>query len=648
MSIDLNSSAVAATAIRQGTRVPILIDGRLVMPPGVAIGPTGQLYVGLDSTAARSLPAQHRLVDNPTDLLGKPVRAFDAVQPDPVDLLAAVLRHVGQHCAHQVGQPATELTVTIPPGWGPRRRGQVGEAATRAGLPPPTLVTAPAALTAYATMLGLHTPESSCVLACQADRHPATLTVLQTVGDGYRELATHQLDGTPDLDHLITQRVVHTATADDDPLRTAINQPSDDNAEGRLALLESVRTARHLLVEQDRAPILLPAPRQPTVITRDDITAAAQPLLDQIPSAVHELLDAADVDTEHLTAVVLRPAHALPALADQLTQATGAAPVLIDHPYALADGALTLTAAHQPGPRAGAARLPRVRLRVSDLTGALLIGASSLTLLLQAVFTANITTVNTWVAGVRTSLPQLGTAGALAMLTAFAVAHLAPTTWLAGSPTASTPEPTTGNLIRRGYLAAAVGGAVTATLYGLATGTAVEFDYTPYLKWTLGAALPLTACAALIAAAAPRIPADALPTWLALTRPAITYALIAAAGIFLMRAALTLTTPIHTNNTAGIAGSLGAALLGVATALTASRSRLLRTITAPGLAIGYALVFSYDTSSALIVGYLVAVTWWGIRLTAQTLRLAFPINRTILGRMIDNQHHQGDRPPPQA
>ena len=74
----------------------------------------------------------------------------------------------------------------------------------------------------------------------------------------------------------------------------------------------------------------------------------------------------------------------------------------------------------------------------------------------------------------------------------------------------------------------------------------------------------------------------------------------------------------------GLIGSIGAALLGVATALTISRSRTIRTITAPGLAIGYAIVFTNDTNRALIVGYLVALTSWGVRLAGQTLRLAFP------------------------
>ncbi|MFG3702622.1 hypothetical protein ACGF5C_32835 [Micromonospora sp. NPDC047620] len=127
-----------------------------------------------------------------------------------------------------------------------------------------------------------------------------------------------------------------------------------------------------------------------------------------------------------------------------------------------------------------------------------------------------------------------------------------------------------------------------------------------------------------------------MPTWLALTRPAITHTVTAAAGIFLMRAALTLTTPVDLTGMPGLAGSLGAALLGAATALTASHSRVIRTITAPGLAIGYALVFSYDTSSALIVGYLIALTWWGLRLTAHTLRLAFPHVRSTLCRLTDH------------
>ncbi|KXK62673.1 hypothetical protein AWW66_07055 [Micromonospora rosaria] len=637
-SIDLSSATIAVTVHRQGATVPILIDGRIVMPTGVAIGPTGQLYVGLDHAAARALPADHRYVDNPTDLLGTPTHTHDAAPPDPVELLAAVLRQTTFYAAHQIGQPITELTLTIPPHWGPRRRGHLDDAAHRAGLPAPTLVTAPAALTAYATTLGLTVPPNSCVLVCQVDRHPATLTVLQLVGDHYRELATQQITTPHDLDHLIAHRVIDAATPDDDPLRTTINHPPDAPADDRHALLESVRAARHLLVEHDRAPVLLPAPRQPAVITRDDVTTATQPFLDTAAHTVKEVLDAADVDTAHLAGVIVRPAPGIPALTERLAHATGTTPGVVDHPHALADGALALTAAHQPGPRAAAARLPRVRLRITDLAGILALGACSLILLLQPVLTADITTVDSYVVGARTSVPQIGSSGAFAMLTALVIAHLAPTTWLAGTPTGSPAEPTTGSLIRRGYLAAAVSGLITATLYGLATGTALELDYRPYLTWTLGAALPLAACTALIAVTAPRIPADALPTWLALARPAIHYALLAAAGMFLMRAALSLTIPVDLTGMPGLVGSLGAALLGAATILTITDSRVLRALAVPGVAIAYALVFTYSTKSALIVAYLAALTWWAVRLTTKTLHLAFPNAGAALHRLVNRPH----------
>ncbi|MFJ1540424.1 hypothetical protein ACIODS_17965 [Micromonospora chalcea] len=610
-----------------------MLDGHLVMPHRVAVDHAGQLHLGMVAAAQPS--ADYQFLGDPLELLG---RADTDSPVDAVHLLAAQLWHVADHAVRQVGEPVTALTVTIPSGWGPRRRGHLTDAATRAGLPAPAMVTAPAALAAYTTTHGSTTPDGSCLLICQADRHPVTLTVLQTSPDGYRELATRTIAPPRGLNHLLAQRIADAATTDDDPLRGELAQPTPEH--DHRTLLESVRQARQLLTTQDLAPVLLPAPRKPAVITRDDVTIAAQPLLERVEGAVRDVLDAADVGSQHLAGVIHREAEAIPGLWDLLAAATGLTPsTLTDHSHALADGALSLAAPHHPrAVTAADTHLPRVRLRIRDLTSAILLAACSLALLLQAILTADISTLFLRVVGVRTSLPELGTAGALAMLTAFAVAHLAPTTLLAAASTAPTaPEPATGSLIRRGYLAAAVGGAITAALYGLATGTSVHFDYSPYLKWTLGAALPLAICAAVIATTAPRIPAHTLPAWLARTRPAITHAAIATTGIYLMRAALTITPPVDLTGMPGLIGSAGAALLGIATALTASRSRTIRTITAPGLAIGYAIVFTHNTHGALIVSYLVALTWWGIQLTAHTLRLAFPTTGRTLRRLIDGQ-----------
>ncbi|MER7457350.1 hypothetical protein [Micromonospora sp. NPDC126480] len=627
LSIDLNSSAIAAAVGHHGARIPIILDGHLVMPRGVALDPAGNLYLGVPATTPP--PAGHQFVPDPLDLLGTQAGgpALDAV-----DLIAALLRHVAGQAVNQVGEPIGTLTMAIPSSWGPRRRDELTEAASRAGLPAPAMVTAPAALAAHAQALGLTAPDGSCLLICLADRHPVALTILQVDGDGYRELATRAIDSPGDLDQVLAQQLLDAATTNDDPLRAELTQPTQD---GRI-LQESVRQARHRLVTQDRAPVLLPAPRTPAVITRDDVAAAAQPLLDAVHDAVSDVLDAADINLQHLVGVILHQVEPVPGLADRLATATSLAPAtLTGQPHALADGALALSAPHHHTRTAAHAHLPRVRLRVRDLTSATVLTACSLALLLQAVLTADITTIAYRIIGVRTSLPQLGAAGALAMLTAFAVAHLAPTTWLSGAPTTATPESATGDLIRRGYLTAAVGGAVAAALYGLATGTSVGYDYSPYLRWTLGTALPLAVCAAVIAATAPRIPATDLPTWLHHTRPALLHAAIATVGIYLMRAALTLTPPVDWTGMPGLIGSAGAALLGIATALTAIRSRTIRIITAPGLAIGYAIVFTNATSGALIVGYLIAVTWWAVRLVGSTLQLAFPAAGAALRRLID-------------
>ncbi|MEW2477522.1 hypothetical protein AB0875_27400 [Micromonospora gifhornensis] len=640
LSIDLSSpTAIAATIGRSGARIPVLVGGRHLLPTGIAIDPTGHRYYGIDPTAAQSLPTGYRFVADPVTLLTTPPPPTESGPVDGVDVLAGLLRHLTDHAAHQVGAPITALTLTIPTGWGPRRRGLLTDAATRAALPPPVLVTAPAALAAYATTLGMHAPPGSCLLTCHTDQRPATLTVLQAHPDGYTELATQPVGQPHDLDQILTHHVITTATSDDDPLRDALHHPDTDTA----ALHDAVRQARHTLATHDRAPILLPAPRPPAVITRADVTTAAQPLLDRIPTAVTNILDAADVDRTHLTAVIVRHTGPVPGLIDTLTTATATTTGAVDQPHALADGALTLTTRHHHTATAATTQLPRIRLRITDLITAVLLGGCSLALLLHAVHNADIYKLEGRIIDVVVSMPQLGAAGALAALAAYAVAHLAPTTWLAGPPT--TAEPTTGRLIRHAYLTAAIAGPITAALYGLAVGTALQYPYRPFLTWTLGWALPLAACATIIAAAAPRIPADDLPHWLTRTKPVITHATIAATGILLMTTAL-MSMPMNSTGI-GLIRNGGAALIGIATALTLTRIRTIRIITATGLAIGYALVVTWPTHGALITGYLIALTWWTIHLTAHTLKLAFPLHRTTLHRLIGNQRHGGDRPPPQ-
>jgi hypothetical protein len=630
LSIDLAASSITGVLFRQGQRIPLLFDGQPVMPSGVFVDPeTGRLFVGHAALTAAAHRPDHYIPD-PLAQSGTGPTSDGALLSDPTDAMSAILQHVAAH-AQTPDALVDAVTVSIPPSWGPRRRERLLLAAARVGLPRPTLVTAPAALAAQVTAYGPAVPEGACVLVCQADAHPMSLTMLQAVAGGFRELGTTALaypDGA-DIDQTLTHRAIDASG--DIELRRRIDHPSElEDHRTRWILLHHIRQLRHTLLTQERAPVLLPEPHPPAVLTHHDLSTAIQPLLDQLPTSVAELLTATDVGAAQIHIVILHTNTALPGLQDHLAAATHRpATVITGHPHATADGAFLLTAPATGRPTAATTRIARVRLRITDLVGAVIIGGCSLALLIQAITTTYTVTIDAEIAGAVVPSAQLGAAALLTVLTAITVAHLAPTTWLAGTPANPESAPTTGILIRRAYLTAAATGATVATLYGLATGSAFGLDITPHLQATLIAALPLTIYALLTAAMAPRIPITDLPDWLQRARPAALPVALATAGVLLMRAA------VAVPDVPGLAGRAGAALLGVATVLTATRHTLLRAITAPILAVGYALVFALSTTPVLIVGYLFTLTWWAAHLTAHTLRAAFPTTRAKLRRLLD-------------
>ncbi|MFB9238468.1 hypothetical protein ACFFWC_23555 [Plantactinospora siamensis] len=623
LSVDIASGDIAAMLWRRDTLVPVLLDGQPTMPHGIWYDPDHQQpYVG---TAAQTAAAAHpdRYLPDPLQRLG--AGTLDG-HPDPADVAATLLQHVAAQAGAQAGDPVTALTLVIPPAWGPRRRDLLTDAASRAGLPAPVMVTAPAALAAT----GDPPPAGSCVLVCQTDIHPPCLTVLQTGDTGYRELAT-TTPATTDLDQTLAEQTL-TGTADPTLLQRLTQPTTPEDQHAARAYRQSVRHARNLLAHQDRAPVLLPHPHPPTVVTRDDLHAAAQPLTKQVAAAVVDVLDTADVALTQLAAVIVRQDTDLPGLVDAIAATVGGQPTVITgQPYAAATGALRLTSGRgHNAPTAAAAQLPRTRVRISDLAATAIIAACSIALLVQATLTAT-----EYPTDVRTSRPQLGAAGTLALLAGYAVAHLAPTNWL------TTPDPgtetSTGALIRRAYLGAAFLGTITAALYGLAVGAHFGYwVYGPFLRWILIPGLPLAGCAVLIALTAPRINADGLTDWLRRTRPPVLPIALATAGMLLIQSGLTYTAPANLTNSPALVSTIGAALLGIATAWIATTSRLLRIATATVLGLGYAIVVTWLTSQTMIIGFLIVTTWWALRLTAHTLRLAFPTTGDALRRLIRN------------
>ncbi|MDG4834794.1 hypothetical protein O7627_36620 [Solwaraspora sp. WMMD1047] len=623
LCIDLAASAITATLGHGQHRTPLLIDCHPLMPAGVYADPdTGHLHTG---------PAAHAAaVNRPDRYLTHPfTHPTDSV--DPAGAAAAVLTHIAAQ-AHAAGAPITALTLSIPPSWGPRRRDHLHTAATQAGLPPPALVTAPAAIAAHVTTHRTQPPpHGAYMLICHATTHPITLTVLQTTPNGYHELATTSVNPDIDPDTLLLHHLTNTHLDDDPDLRHRLTHPNTlEDQRLRWTLTQSLHQARHTLTTHDRTAVLLPEPHPPAVLTQHDLATATKPVLDQIPAAVSHLLDATDIDPTHLYDVIVHHDPTLPAVTDHLQQATARPATVVHDPHATTDGALHLT----NNPTAGGTPLPRVRLRPSHLTAAAVTGACSLALLIQTITTADTYQPYGTILAAYTSVHQLAAAGILAMLTALTIAHLAPTTWLTHPPPTGY-ENTTGTLIRRAYLTAALTGTTTAALYGLATGTAFGLDLNRYLNWSLLPALPLTLCALTIAITAPRIPTTDLPQWLRRIRPHALPVAIATTGILLMRSAVTLTPPADLTPFPITIGSIGAAAVAVATVLTVTTHTLTRTITAPLLAIGYALLFTYPTSSIFITGYLLTLTWWTVTATTRTLRTAFPKATQEIRRLLD-------------
>lgn len=278
-------------------------------------------------------------------------------------------------------------------------------------------------------------------------------------------------------------------------------------------------------------------------------------------------------------------------------------------------------------------RLPRGRLTLRSLTGTAVLAACSVTLLVQTVRTAYINSINIEIVYVHLASPNISLSAVLAVLTALSAASLAPTTWLTPAGIADTAS--TGILLRRAYLGAAGAGLAIAGLWGLGVGVAVDFFAGPYLRWALIAAVPVAVCAAIIGLAAPRIPADQLPAWMARLSPPVVAVGLGSLGVFLMRSAFSFTFPTSVTGYPGAVTFLGAALLGVATAWTATRQPLTRAVIGGILGIGFALVGTHDTAPYLTLTFVAALIWWTLALTLQTVRYGMPRTAERLRRWLN-------------
>lgn len=645
LGVDIGAAHTAGIIrLGDGRRTPLTPDGAPSMPGGVFIDPdTGQLIAGAAALAAAVTRPDCYLVDVKGHIAEPTVRVAGR-SVEPVELLAALLRHLAAEASRAVGQPPDAVTITVPAGWGPRRRTLVRDAAARAGLPEPDLLAEPIAVAEHlAAATGGRPPPGACVLVCDAGATALRLTVLQLQPGDTTMLATLALpeSGGDTIDTALVRHATTALTAADPAAGRRLQQPSAlEDLRDQRALLDAARHAKHTLSHMARTVIALPPPHLPAVIDRADLDTVTAPIRDRLPAAVKEVLEAADVIPTHLAAVILTGgAAALPGLADALAAPVGMPPLIPARPdLAAADGAVA-HAAPMRAPSAADITLPRVRLRIRHLTAPLALGAASLALLTQMLTTAEVRTDYVRTTSVRADTELIAAAGLLAMLAAYAVAYLAPTTWLTGTTGEATP--TTGTLIRRAFTLAAGLGLAVAGLYGLFAGTYYGLADPHYLRLAILSATPTAIAALAIAAVGPRIAADQVPTWLTAIRLPVTGILLAAGGIVLMHYANTVSpsnVPIDTS----VIGMLGGATVGVAIALTVTRQRLIRAVTATVLGIGAAASTSLGTTPIITTAYIYAAAWWALTATIHTLHHVAPHLRPRWRQLLQWGSNQDD------
>ena len=611
LSIEIGSwwSTAVYRAGRQ--QVPVTVDGHTRIPSGVYLDRgTGSLVPGTPGLAA----ARRNPGDYLTDPLARLYTGDTGGDVDPGAAVSVLLACIAA-ATGQAGTPVTALTIVTAQVWGPRARARLGRAATTAGLPEPHTVTAAAAAAALAvdsSSSGSHV----YVLVCVSTDTTPVVTVLDA-GNQHTELATApvQAADTPTIDQALRTLVCERAG------QVAPEQAAGPGWETAF----EIHQARELLAGQPRAAVVLPDPYPPVVLDRADLATAARPHLNVLDDTITQALADADLDRQAITATVLAGIDATVTDLHTALTAAGLPPTTtVDRPDALAEAAVQLTHPHLgSSATAATARLPRSRVTVRNLAATAALAAGSVALLTQAISTAYTWTRGVTVIAIAVPTASIALAAALAAMSAFTAAQLAPTTWLTHPGPADTT--TAGTLIRRAYLAAAATSLAVAGLWGLSIGVSLHY-YTsgPYLRWTIITTLPIAVCAAIIAIIAPRIPAHRLTACLADLRPPILPIAVAAAGIYLLRSSYAYSFPTNLIGFRGVIAVIGAALIGFATAATATRQSMIRVGTGALLALGYAFLADPSTAPYLTVIYVIALLWWVLTVTARTLREAVP------------------------
>src|SRR6266545_9345 len=591
----------AVLAWPDGRYTQLLVDGTAQLPSAV--------YVDTDAALWAGPAAQRRAETDPAGLVPHPKRHIAdgtvAVRGQPVqvvDLIAATLRRVGERATQVAGQPVSDVTLTVPAGWGPARRTVLRRAATRAGLAQPHLLEAPVAVAGHLQSAGITIPVGAAILVCDFGAGRFEATVLARTSGGFEVVST--ID-TPDAAGLALDAVlaghVATLTATLTPTLTpAPADAADAGASGRPDRVDGGLGAVHAAIQAlaTNPAVAVPAGSgPPVVVDRPTLRTLTRPLLAHAAHTATAAVAAADLTIDALAGVYCHGAGTPPAVAlDALTETLPTATVIADPQAAAVLGAVH---AHGHPSAAPPPPTPPGRPGIRHYTAVAVPALASLLLLVQATRTA-------------LEIPYPGSSDRIMLVKAdwgeYALAgllelHAAATLTRSLHKADPATPPQTHRLLARFLPAAAVAGVSIAALYAAIGALWHGVPNGPFLD------------APLLATLHPHPPATTWLDWLTIPPLAST---LAATGIYLIQHSYTATTadPLGLHVTGAY---LGAAVYGVAAALALPIPLGYQILATPLLATAATILSIGHATSALAALYIATTT---ARLLTRATQLA--------------------------
>ncbi|GAA2712951.1 hypothetical protein Apa02nite_091360 [Actinoplanes palleronii] len=603
LAIDYGTACTRAVVVVPGQSwQPLMIDGSAEPSSAAHVDAHGQITVG---SAAWRLAA----VD-PDGFVGAPLAEGAGTvsrhgrEVEVCDLVTATLLLVSAEAIRLLGAVPADVRMTVPAGWGPRRRTWLRRAAHQAGLGLPQLVEAPVAAAGQRLLDGAQLQVGAFVLVCDVGA-TTEATVLRRGPRGFEVLSTlHAADaGGQAIDGLLAQALVAAVPVPD-------GTPS-------WPVLASMRAGKEAVSVQPAVTVPLPEPQPAVILNAAMVESAALPVLHRVADLASAAVVAAELTPADLAAIyVVGAAAAMPAVGPTLEQRLGVPVQVVPMPAATA----LLGAVEAAGTLDGSADtvqqepLPPLR----RVLGLLLPGVLSLALfahtLYSAVFSGSrLLHERPW--WVMAHWGELATGCVLALVVGVSAGP-----WFGAALARDQRLHDRWNAngqLAAGLLTGVALGGIVAALYGASAALYFLYPFGIPLRWTL---LPILPAAVLVIAVAWQIRhrRDRPPGgWEAFLAIPLAPVLMMGAGMLVASQLRFLAYPAWMGVYIHLGSRTGIALVGVGIAVLLARVAVLRLIGAIALGTAGFLLSDWRLDNGVGVAVAVAVAgWWAQRLWA--------------------------------